>query len=160
MRQFHRTTVMLLVLLAVAVLGCSGGGAPKVDWTLEITGAVTQPLTLSYADLAKRERVTLENIVMRRSQGEDTINTWEGPSLDAILEEAGASASASAIVCTAADGYAMEIPTADLQDAIIALKQDGAWIADDEESGPIRIVVPNLPANSWIYQITRIEVAE
>ncbi len=77
-----------------------------------------------------------------------------------ILEEAGASASAKAIVCTAADGYAMEVAMADLDNAIIALKRDGEWSASDEKSGPIRIVVPDLPANSWLFQLTEIQVVE
>lgn len=160
MRTRYTSLAILLVALAIGLAACSGGGAPKVDWNLDISGAVTKPLTLSYADLARREQVTIENVLMRRSQGEDTTNTWEGPSLAAILEEAGASASARATTCTAADGYAIEIPIADLQDAIVALKQDGAWSADDEKSGPIRIVVPDLPANSWIYQLVKIEVVE
>lgn len=149
---------LAIALLVVGLSACGGDGAPNVNWDVEVTGAVTTPLTLSYQDLARREQVALEDVVMRRSQGEDTINSWEGPALDAILADSGAVEGASAIVCMAADGYAMEIPMADLGDSIIALKQDGEWIT--EEGGTIRIVVPSLPANSWISQLTSIEVVE
>ena len=158
----HVQRGLLALLIVVIVIGLSacGGGAPSLDWTLKISGAVTQPLNLSYRDLTRREQVTLENVLMRKSQGEDTTNTWEGPSLAGILEEAGVSPNATAIVCTAADGYAKEIPIADLENAIIALKQDDQWSAEDEKSGPIRIVVPNLPASAWMFQLVEIEAVE
>ncbi len=149
--------VLLLVALAAA---CSRGGAPKVDWTVEISGAVTKPLTLSYADLAKREQVRLENVLMRKSQGEDTTNTWEGPAVDALLQEAGVSSRATGVTAMAADGYAIQMTLADLQGGIIALKMDGTWIADDKDHGPIRLVVPGKPANHWLFQLTDIVVEE
>lgn len=156
----HRIVLALLAALLLGALSACGSGAPKVDWDVQITGAVSKPLTLSYADLARRNQVDLQDVVMRRSQGEDTTNDWRGPALDAILADAGASANAKAVVLVAADGYSKEVPMADLTDAIIALQQDGEWIANDEESGPLRIVVPSLPANAWLYQITEIQVVE
>lgn len=150
--------VAFIVLVASTISAC-GAGAPKVDWEVRITGAVSDPITLSYKDLARRDAVTLEDVVMRKSQGEDTVNSWEGPSLDLILEKAGVSADATGVVCTAADGYAREMALPDLQGAIIALKMDGEWIASDEK-GPIRLVVPDKPANHWLFQVVEIEVVE
>jgi len=150
--------VLLLVALAAA---CSrSGGAPEVDWTVQISGAVAKPLTLTYADLAKREQVKLENVLMQRSQGEDTTNTWEGPALDALLQEAGVSSKATGVTVIAADGYAIQMTMQDLQGGIIALKMDGAWIADDKDHGPLRLVVPGKPANHWLFQLTDIVVEE
>ena len=155
-----RFAVYVLALLAISmVLTACSGGIPKVDWELRITGAVTTPLTLSFKDLAQRQQVPLQEVLMRKSQGEDTINSWEGPALDPILQEAGISPNAKTIICTAADGYAKEIPMTDLDQAIIALKMDGEWSAGDEH-GPIRIVVPSLPANSWLFQLVEIEIVE
>jgi len=153
--------VIALALLAALAAGCSqGANAPKVEWTVKISGAVSKPLELSYADLAKRDQVALENIVMRKSQGEDTTNTWEGPALDPILQEAGISAKATGVTAIAADGYAIQMTLADLNKAIIALKQDGQWIADDKDHGPIRLVAPDKPANHWLFQITDLVVEE
>jgi DMSO/TMAO reductase YedYZ molybdopterin-dependent catalytic subunit len=147
-----------VTILMIALSGCSN--APKVDWTVEINGAVSKPLTLRYADLAKRKQVELRDVLMRRSQGEDTVNTWVGPDLASILEEAGVSANATGITALAADGYAMQMTMDDLQGAIIALKQDGEWIADDEDQGPIRLVCPEKPANHWLFQLAEIKVEE
>ncbi len=156
--------IRLVLLAAIAttlvVTGCQGSGAPKVDWTLEISGAVSKPLELSYADLAKRDQIVLENILMRKSQGEDTTNTWEGPALAPILEEAGISSRATGVSAFAADGYAIQMTMADLNDAIIALKVDGTWIADDKDHGPVRLVAPDKPANHWLYQVTELVVEE
>lgn len=147
-----------VTILMIVLSGCSN--APKVNWTLDINGAVSKPLTLSYADLAKRKQVELKDVLMRRSQGEDTVNAWVGPDLASILEEAGVSANATGITALAADGYAMQMTMDDLQGAIIALKQDGEWIADDEDHGPIRLVCPEKPANHWLFQLIEIKVEE
>jgi len=155
----HFVPLVLLIVLFTLLLTSCGTPAPTVDWEVSVTGAVSKPLTLSYKDLTKRDQVTLEQLLMQKSHGEDQINTWEGPALAAILEEAGASSNAVSLICTAADGYAKEIPMADLVDSIIALKMDGKWIAG-EEKGPIRLVVPSQPSDRWLFQLTSIEVVE
>lgn len=152
---------MFLVLAILLAAGCGGGGpqAPQVDWTLTVEGEVDNPLSLSFADLASMEQVSLDQILMQRSQGEDTVNDWEGVPLTAIFDKAGVHGDASGITAVAADGYAIMISMADLEDAIVALKFDGDWIATtDEQHGPIRLVAPNKPANHWVFQLTTIAV--
>jgi DMSO/TMAO reductase YedYZ molybdopterin-dependent catalytic subunit len=157
-------TFFLALLLAAAMLviaGCGGGGpqAPQVDWTLSVEGEVDNPLTLSYADLATMEQISLEQVLMQKSQGEDTVNDWEGVRLAALFEQAGVHTDASGVTALAADGYAIMISAADLEDAIVALKMDGEWIAtSDPDHGPIRLVVPNKPSNHWVFALTSIVV--
>jgi len=158
MKRHIYLALVIIMVLSLALVAC-GGGAPKIDWELSITGAVSKPLTLTYQDLAKREFVTLSDVLMQKSQGEDTTNSWEGPSLAALFQEAGVSADAKTITATASDGYAMEMSMGDLGDAIIALKRDGEWTTS-EKNGPIRIVVPGKPANHWLFQLVEIEVVE
>ena len=132
-----------------------------MDWELSVSGAVSEPLALSYADLTKMPQTDLENILMQRSRGEDTHESWTGVSLQAILGKAGASANLAGITATAADGYAVEVSTDELQDAIVALKQNGEWIATaDAEHGPIRLVTPGTPANRWVFQLQAIQANE
>ena len=150
--------VVLGALLAVALVGC-GGGAPKVDWELQVTGAVDQPLTLSYADLAGMEQTELNDILMERSEGEDTIESWSGVPLDVIFEQAGASPDYVGVTALAADGYAIEISKDELQGAIVAMKHGEDWIASVEpDHGPIRLVCPSTPANRWVFQLTEVQV--
>lgn len=151
--------VVALVLAACAGSGGGGSGAPKVDWKVSISGAVSKPMTLTYADLAKRPQTTLKDVEMVRSQGETTTNAWTGPALAEILKDAGISSSATGVTCIASDGYALEMTMEDIDRAIIALKQDDKWL-DKDPKGPLRLVAPDKTANFWVAQLTEIRVTE
>jgi DMSO/TMAO reductase YedYZ molybdopterin-dependent catalytic subunit len=160
-KKMRAKVLALVAVLMVVSLGACGSAAPKAEWTLEVNGAVANPLTLSYADLADMEQVDLEDILMEKSTGEDTVGSWGGVSLDKILADAGAPADFASITAIAADGYAIEVPRDELPDAIVALKEEGEWIATaDPEHGPIRLVTPFTPANRWVFQIQTIQVNE
>jgi len=132
-----------------------------VEWELKIDGAVSNPLTLSFADLVKKPQVDLKDILMEKSTGEDVVTNWSGVSLDALLAEAGAAAGYTSITATAGDGYAIEISKDELQEGIVALKDNGEWIATaDAEHGPIRLVCPHTPGNRWVFQLQQLTVNE
>jgi DMSO/TMAO reductase YedYZ molybdopterin-dependent catalytic subunit len=150
-------TLILTGVLLLLLTACSG--APKVDWELHITGNVGNPITVTYADLAKMDQVDLTDILMEKSMGEDEVDSWSGAPLDAILAQAEAGDLGNGITAYAADGYAVDIPEEELSDAIIALKKNGDWITNVEpEKGPIRLICPDTPANRWVFQVTEIEV--
>jgi DMSO/TMAO reductase YedYZ molybdopterin-dependent catalytic subunit len=152
-----RKLFFVVVLLAVALAGC-GGAAPKADWTLGVSGSVSSPLTLSYADLAGMAQTDLKDILMEKSVGEDTTGDWSGVALADLLDKAGAGEYVS-ITAVAGDGYAIEISKDELQDAIVALKENGEWIAKaDPDHGPIRLVCPHTPANRWAFQLMELQV--
>ncbi|MBC8448992.1 MAG: molybdopterin-dependent oxidoreductase [Chloroflexi bacterium] len=156
MRNRLVLTMALVLLLGLAACG----GAPKVDWNLQVGGAVSNPLTLSYAELAGMKQTEIKDILMEKSTGEDTVGSWSGVSLDEILSKAGAGSYAS-ITAVAADGYAIEISRDELQSGIVALKENGKWIAQaDAEHGPIRLVMPHTPGNRWVFQLQEIQVNE
>lgn len=148
---------VVLSLLAVLLAGC-GAAAPKVEWTLGVSGSVGTPLSLSFADLAGMPQAELTGILMEKSLGEDTTGDWSGVALTDLLAKAGAGEYVS-ITAVASDGYAIEISKDELQDAIVALKENGKWIAEiDVDHGPIRLVCPHTPANRWVYQVTELQV--
>lgn len=152
-----RTTVAM-ALLATFVLTACGGSVPKVDSALGISGAVGNPVAIQFADLAEMPQTELNDILMEKSLGEDTVGDWSGVPLADLLEEAGVGDYVS-ITAIAGDGYAIEISKDELQDAIIALKEDGEWIATaDPDHGPIRLVCPYTPANRWVYQLIELQV--
>jgi DMSO/TMAO reductase YedYZ molybdopterin-dependent catalytic subunit len=129
-----------------------------VDWTLGVSGAVNTPLALSFTDLADMPQTDLADILMEKSLGEDTTGDWIGVALTEILDKAGAGEYVS-ITAVAGDGYAIEISKDELQDAIIALKENGEWIAEaDPDHGPIRLVCPLTPANRWVFQLMELQV--
>jgi DMSO/TMAO reductase YedYZ molybdopterin-dependent catalytic subunit len=156
MRNKVVATMALVLLLALAA--CAK--APTVDWNLKVSGAVSSPLTLSYAALAGMKQTELGDILMEKSTGEDAVGSWSGVSLDEILSKAGAGELAS-ITAVAGDGYAIEVSKDELQGGIVALKDNGKWIAEvDADHGPIRLVTPNTPANRWVFQLQEIQVNE
>lgn len=148
---------LALVTLLVLLAAC-GGGAPSVQWQLKISGAVGNPLTLSYSDLAAMPQVELKDVRMQKSRGPDEMTSWAGVPLAEIWKKAGVS-DVRGVVALAADGYAVEIPASELEGAIIALKDAGGWIAQtDPEHGPIRLVCPQAPGNRWVFQLTELQV--
>ena len=150
--------LLTLILLLVLVLGACGAGATDVDWTLDITGAVSSPLALTYAELVDMPQTDLSDILMEKSLGEDTTGNWSGVALSELLDNAGAGEYVS-ITSVAGDGYAIEITKDELQDAIVALKENGEWIAEaDPDHGPIRLVCPHTPANRWVFQLMELQV--
>ena len=154
----NKTLWIVSLLLLISLVGC-GGGAPDVDWTLQVTGAVETPLSVSYQGLVEMPQTELTDILMERSEGEDTSGSWSGVALSHMMEQAGAPAEYASITAVAADGYAIEIPREELEGAIVALKEEGEWIAEaDPDHGPIRMVCPHTPANRWVFQLTEIQV--
>jgi DMSO/TMAO reductase YedYZ molybdopterin-dependent catalytic subunit len=149
--------LIIAVLLLFGLVGC-GNAAPKVEWELKVSGAVSTPLTVTYAELAKMPQKDLTDILMQKSRGEDVTGSWSGVALEELLAKAGAGEYVS-VTAIAADGYAIEISKDELQDAIVALKDNGKWIQSvDPDHGPIRLVAPTTPANRWAYQLREIQV--
>jgi DMSO/TMAO reductase YedYZ molybdopterin-dependent catalytic subunit len=158
MNRYVAKITLLGLVLALLLTACGGGGGPNVDWELQVTGDVGNPLTLSYSDLVEMEQTELNDIMMEKSTGEDEVTSWSGPSLDDILAQAEAGEPAS-VTAVAADGYAIDVTSDELQGAIVALKRGDEWITEAEpDKGPIRLVTPETPANRWVFQLEELQV--
>jgi len=124
-----------------------------------MTGAVDEALSLSYKDLVDEPQTELNELLMQRTHGEDSVGDWSGVALDALLQRAGAADGWVSITALAADGYAIEVTRDEVEGAIVALKEQGEWIAKaDPEHGPIRLVCPLTPADRWVFQLTELQV--
>ena len=158
LRKLSLKFVWMAVL--VALLTACGGGAPKVDWELTISGNVATPLTLSYQELVEMPQTELNEVMMEKSTGEDEVTSWSGVLLSDIFAQAGAG-DYSLVTAVAGDGYAIEITKDELEGAIVALKDRGEWIAEvTPDKGPIRLVTPKTPGNRWVFQLMEIQVQE
>ena len=147
------------VMLVLPILLTACGGPPNVDWELSITGDVASPVTYGYEELAKMAMVDLNDVLMEKSRGEDEVRSFSGVSLETLLKNAGAPNGYSTITAKAADGYAIEISRDEMVNGIVALKQSDEWIVDvDPDTGPIRLVFPETPANRWVFQVNEIVV--
>lgn len=124
-----------------------------------MTGAVDEALSLSYKELVDEPQTELNELLMQRTHGEDSVGDWSGVALDALLQRAGAADGWVSITALAADGYAIEVTRDEVEGAIVALREQGEWIAKaDPEHGPIRLVCPLTPADRWVFQLTELQV--
>jgi DMSO/TMAO reductase YedYZ molybdopterin-dependent catalytic subunit len=134
--------------LALALLAPLYG--QDADAKLTIAGDVTNPLTLTKADLAKMPRTS----VTVRAEGNDEETTYEGVLLYEILKQAGAplgkqlmgKALASYVLAEAHDGYQVVYALAEFDPSftdnkiIVADTVNGKPLF--QYQGPFRIVMP------------------
>lgn len=156
--KFTQKTIVSIILVAAVLLTACGGGVPKVEWELKVGGAVSKPLTLSFQDLAGMSQMDLKDVKLKKSNGEEVITSWSGVPVSEIFAQAGVS-DFSTITAVAADGYAIEITKDELEGGIIAMKDNGEWIAKvTPDKGPIRLICPKTPGNRWVFSIKEIVV--
>jgi DMSO/TMAO reductase YedYZ molybdopterin-dependent catalytic subunit len=151
--------LLLAFLLVIVLSACSKAGAvSQSNWKVTVTGAVAKPLTLSYKDLAARPQATLKDLVAPHCQDASAKNTWVGPSLADLLQEAGIVDNAQRITFTAQDGYTKDLTLAEAKNAVLALQRDGKRLSI-EDKGPVWLIVPDMTANFWIGRIQEIKVS-
>lgn len=164
----RRLMLVLALMTTLLLTACGGSDVPDADWTLTVSGSgVENELTLSYQELAEMEQAELNDVLMRKSRGEDQMTSWAGVPVDAILDQAGVKSDASTVTLIAADGYAIEGTLEDLNGAIIALKGEHpdtgemVWLVerpDAADQGAIRLIAPDKPANFWARQLVEIVI--
>ncbi|WP_245644589.1 molybdopterin-dependent oxidoreductase [Nocardioides jensenii] len=134
------------------------------DWSLRIHGLVDQEITLTYQELIDRpiiQRWITLNCVSNPVGGPLIGNAWwSGVRLSDLLEEAGVSAEADAILQTSQDGWTCGTPIEAVTDperhAMLAIGMNGDALPIDH-GFPVRTVVPGLygyvSACKWVVDI-------
>jgi DMSO/TMAO reductase YedYZ molybdopterin-dependent catalytic subunit len=172
MRACQRTIAMasLAMLGSLAVAARASAQRPAVPAvataSIQISGDVAHPLTLSDSDLRSLPRRTI-----RAAEHGQPEATYEGVALSDVLARAGVTlgaalrgpALATYVMCSAPDGYRVAFTLAELDSAFsdrpvfVVDRKDGQPL--DAHSGPFRIVVPGdaRPAR-WIRQLSEIAV--
>jgi hypothetical protein len=92
---------------------------------LKITGLVTTEMAWTEDEVKAMESMTVQ---YTNKDGE--LSDYTGVSLNALLELAGLSADATAIVMVADDGYTAEVPLADVQacsECIVSFRNNGGF---------------------------------
>ena len=122
------------------------GDVPKVDlatWTLELSGAVEEPVSLTYEQLRElpaTEVTTDIHCVTRWSRYD---NLWEGVAIKEVLRRAVPKTSGYYVVIHAAQGFTTNLPLTELDqdDVLLADTHDGEALTPDH-GWPLRLVVP------------------
>ena len=158
----HSRRWSVLAFLTACLL--SAQAAPP---SIQVMGAVKQPLTLSAGDLAKMPRASVRTV----SHGMETV--YGGVWLHEVLSRAGipegrdlrGKALASYVLAEAQDGYQVVFSLAELDPSFIdnqillADTADGKPLSGTQ--GPFRLVVPkDKPGARSIRMLTRIEVVQ
>ncbi|MEP6887593.1 MAG: molybdopterin-dependent oxidoreductase [Nitrospirales bacterium] len=133
------------------------------EWELQVGGLVENPLTLNYAELLARpkvsEIVTLECV--GNTVAGEFISTaeWEGLSLRTMLEEVKPASDAYDVVFHAADGYAdgITLERAMAGDVLIAVKMNGVPLPQGH-GFPVRMIVPGVYGMKSVQWLTKIEL--
>ena len=139
---------------------------PTVDpneWTLRIHGMVDQEIELSYRDLLERQMTETWMTIccVSNEVGGDLIGNawWSGVRIADLLEEAGVSPDADAVLQTSEDGWNCGTPLAALTDdrnSMLALAMNGQPLPV-EHGFPVRMIVPGLygyvSATKWLVDI-------
>ena len=120
------------------------------DWKMTITGRVDKPITLTYADLAKRPLIEHDCTLMCVSNeiGGDLIGNarWLGVRLADVLKEAGVQDGADQVFATSVDGFTAGFPLSlalDGREALIAIGMNGEPLPF-RHGFPARLVVPGI----------------
>jgi DMSO/TMAO reductase YedYZ molybdopterin-dependent catalytic subunit len=124
------------------------GTVPDVDtarWTFAVTGAVSSPLALTWAELLalpRQETACDIHCVTRWSRFD---NIFGGVPVQALLQRARPRPSARFVLVHAEQGFTTNVPLADLDRPanLLALTHDGEPLTP-EHGGPVRLLIPHL----------------
>ncbi|MDS0220901.1 sulfite oxidase [Haloarcula sp. S1AR25-5A] len=133
------------------------------DWSLSITGAVEEEVTLDYEDI---QEMTAENrFVTLRCVGEslngyktDTA-LWTGVPVDSLLEEAGVQSGCECVMLRAEDDYYEEFPIDALRGGMLAYGMNGK-VLPRGHGYPVRALVPGHWGEVNVKWLSEIEVLD
>ncbi len=133
-------------------------------WSLEVMGAVREPLSLGFNALQERFEIVEEYSVLTCVSNEVGGNlvghsAWQGVRLADVLEAAGPDGGSVDVALRAADGYSDSIPLAIARDpsVLIAVAQNGKPLTQ-EHGFPARLRVPAIYGMKNVKWLTEIEV--
>ena len=141
------------------------GMVPDVDtrtWLFDVNGLVERPFTLTWDELMALPQTTVRCDIHCVTTWSRFDNTFEGVSVQLLLERAGLKPEAQYCVVSAEQGFTTNLPLADLNrpENLIALKHDGEPLTP-EHGGPARLLVPHLyfwKSAKWVRGLTLLDM--
>jgi DMSO/TMAO reductase YedYZ molybdopterin-dependent catalytic subunit len=124
------------------------GTVPDVDtarWKFAVTGAVSSPLELTWAELASLPRQETACDIHCVTRWSRLDNIFGGVPVQALLQRARPLPSARFVLVHAEQGFTTNVPLADLDRPanLLALTHDGEPLTP-EHGGPVRLLIPHL----------------
>jgi len=139
-------------------LGDNRQRIPADQWSLEVRGAVREPLTLGYDELIALaegpRRATLDC-----TGGWYTVQDWGGVPLAAVLDRAVLTEDARSVVVTSATGFSRRFGLGTVPRLLLATTVGGERLSSGH-GFPVRLVAPGRRGYNWVKWIVSIEVSE
>ncbi len=166
--------IVTFVLIAVALSGCatspaaSPGGstdglkaglADNPNYKIEIIGG-NSPTTVTFADIKAMSFVERKGVVMVNSAGTEKTSDFVGVPMMDILNKAGLPAGDYNFKVSASDGYMKVYTKAQIESAILGLKENGTPLTDNINKDSIRMVMPGEPGDMWMKVPAKIELTQ
>jgi DMSO/TMAO reductase YedYZ molybdopterin-dependent catalytic subunit len=133
------------------------------EWSLTITGAVEEEVTIDYEQLQEMEATNQFSTL--RCVGEDLNGKkmdnalWTGVPVDQLLEEAGIQSDCDCVMLRAADDYFEEFPIDALEDGLLVYGMNGKLLPRGH-GYPVRALIPGHWGEINVKWLTEIEILE
>ena len=116
---------------------------PLEEWDFAIVGEVAEPKRWTWEEFRALPSETITKDIHCVTKWSKLDTTWEGVSVDVVLEEVGSEGAYVTAFCDG--GYTTNLPLEDVTDgkAWIAFAYDGVPL-EPEHGGPARLLVPHL----------------
>jgi DMSO/TMAO reductase YedYZ molybdopterin-dependent catalytic subunit len=130
-------------------------------YQLSITGLVNKTLQLSYSDVISNHQTYQKVVTIYCVEGWDATILWEGVLVKDLLQEAGVSSNAKAVIFHASDGYSTALPLDYIvsKNILLAYKMNGITMPVDR-GFPFELVAESQYGYKWIKWITSMEVTD
>jgi len=170
--------IITLVLAAVALSGCTtstpapsatagagdntglkAGLADNPNYKIEVVGN-GKAVTVTYADIRAMDFVELKGVIMVNSAGTEFTNDYVGVPMMDIIDKAGLPAGDYNYKVSASDGYMKVYTKAQMENAVLGLKQNGTALTDNINKDSIRMVMPGEPGDMWMKVPAKIELTQ
>lgn len=125
-------------------------------WRLQIRGAGSQPLSLSYAALRRLPQST-QTVTLDCTGGWFSTQSWQGIAVGDLLALVDLPPDAVAVSFHAVTGYRWSLPLAEVGQALLATHVGGEALSHGH-GAPVRLVAPGRRGFQWVKWVTAIEV--
>ena len=132
---------------------------PPLDpatWRLEVTGLVSAPASVTYADLRRLEPREV-TAVLDCTGGWWSEQVWRGVSVGDVLDACAVRAGARTVEVVSVTGHRWAFPLGELRGALLATHVGGEPLTPGH-GYPVRLVAPGRRGFQWVKWVARLEV--
>ncbi|GIG30000.1 sulfite oxidase-like oxidoreductase [Cellulomonas marina] len=130
-------------------------------WTMSVDGLVERPSTWTWDEMHALPQSRYEGDIHCVTTWSMLGTSFEGVSVDLLLEAAGVRPEAAFVLATSTTGYTTNLPLADVTGgkAWVAWSHEGRPLTPDH-GGPVRLLVPHLyfwKSAKWVTRLTLLD---